>query len=76
MSLRTRVEKLEQRQGAKVGITPMTSGFDKYGPTDTIEQWQVACKLINAEYAMLKQQAKTGIRHRSRWHRSSWASTA
>lgn len=55
-NLKTRLERLEQHQGTKADVLPMVGGMDWFGPTDTIEQWQEACKMIDAEYLRLKSQ--------------------
>jgi hypothetical protein len=54
MNLKTRIERMEQRQGSKADVIQMVGGIDWFGPTDTIEQWQAACKIIDAEYARMK----------------------
>ena len=54
MNLKNRIEKLEMYGGRTETSAQWVGTFDWMPPTDTIEQWQAACKLVNAKYAEQK----------------------
>ena len=47
MNLKNRIEKLEMYGGRTETSAQWVGTFDWMPPTDTIEQWQAACKLVN-----------------------------
>ncbi len=61
MNLKVRIDRLESHQETNEDVIPMTGGFDRFGPTDTIEQWFVARDKINAEYRRLKGQNESSF---------------
>ena len=53
MNLKNRIEKLEGRRHTEATVK-FVGEYDWMPSTDTIEQWQAACKVVNAKYAEQK----------------------
>jgi hypothetical protein len=52
-NLKARIERLEQHQGTKEDDYHMVGPLGRL-EYDSIEEWQLACKIIDAEYQRIK----------------------